>query len=218
MVNITVIGTGYVGAVSGACLADFGNHVVCVDSNAEKIESLKEGRVPFFEPGLDAVIGRNIRSGRLFFTTDLAFALEKSEVVFIAVGTPQAEDGGVDLSQFEAAARQTGSLVSRYTVIVDKSTVPAGTSRKVRRWIAEELEKRGRNIEFEVVSNPEFLREGTAVYDFTHPDRIVIGTDSKQARRVLKKVYRPLYLNETPFVETNPETAEMIKYASNAFL
>ena len=218
MVNITVIGTGYVGAVSGACLADFGNHVVCVDSNAGKIEMLKEGRVPFFEPGLDAVISRNIRSGRLAFTTDLAFALEKSEVVFIAVGTPQAKDGGVDLSHFEAAVRQTGSLISRYTVIVDKSTVPAGTSRAVRRWIAGELEKRGRNIEFDVVSNPEFLREGTAVYDFTSPDRVVIGTDSKKARRVLKKVYRPLYLNETPFIETNPETAEMIKYASNAFL
>jgi UDPglucose 6-dehydrogenase len=218
MAKITVIGTGYVGSVSGACLADFGNHVICVDTNAEKIESLKKGIIPIFEPGLDAVVERNIRSGRLSFTTDLAAALKESNVVFIAVGTPPADDGSADLVYVEAATRQIGALINTYTVIVDKSTVPIGTGRKVVGWISEELAKRGKNIEFDVVSNPEFLREGSAVYDFTHPDRVVIGSDSERARSIMKDVYRSLYLNETPYIETNLESAEMIKYASNAFL
>jgi len=218
MAKIAVIGTGYVGSVSGACLADFGNHVICVDNNAEKIESLKKGIIPIYEPGLDVIVERNIKDGRLLFTTDIAFALKESNVVFIAVGTPPADDGGADLVFVEEAARQIGSIIDKYTVIVDKSTVPVGTAKKVKSWIGEELLKRSEKIEFDVVSNPEFLREGSAVYDFTHPDRIVIGSESEKARDVMKDVYRSLYLNETPFIETNPETAEMIKYASNAFL
>jgi UDPglucose 6-dehydrogenase len=218
MAKIAVIGTGYVGSVSGACLADFGNHVICVDNNAEKIEALKKGIIPIFEPGLDAVVECNSRCGRLVFTTDLTEALKESSVVFIAVGTPPAGDGSADLVYVEEAARQIGSLIDKYTVIVDKSTVPVGTGRKVYGWVKEELEKRGEKIEFDVVSNPEFLREGSAVYDFTHPDRIVIGSESEKARNIMKDVYRSLYLNETPFIETNMESAEMIKYASNAFL
>ena len=224
MSHITVIGTGYVGSVSGACLADFGNNVVCVDSNSEKIEALKKGDIPIFEPGLDAVVERNGKGGRLSFTTDLSAALKESgvsgepHIVFIAVGTPPMDDGSADLIYVEEAARQIGKLITRYTVIVDKSTVPVGTGEKVRGWIKEELDKRNAKVEFDVVSNPEFLREGTAVYDFTHPDRVVIGSDSERARNVMKDVYRSLYLNETPFIETNLESAEMIKYASNAFL
>jgi len=218
MAKIVMIGSGYVGSVSGACLADFGNQVICVDTDAEKIESLKKGIIPIFEPGLDAVIERNIRSGRLSFTTDLADALKECDVVFIAVGTPPADDGSADLVYVEAAARQIGALINTYTVIVDKSTVPIGTGRKVAAWTGEELAKRGQQVEFDVVSNPEFLREGSAVYDFTHPDRVVIGSDSERARKIMKDVYRSLYLNETPYIETNLESAEMIKYASNAFL
>jgi len=218
MAKITVIGTGYVGSVSGACLADFGNHVICVDNNAEKIEALKNGIIPIFEPGLDDIVARNSRCGRLKFTTDLVSALKESNVVFIAVGTPPADDGSADLVYVEEAARQTGALIDKYTVIVDKSTVPVGTGRKVSAWVGEELAKRGQRIEYDVVSNPEFLREGSAVYDFTHPDRVVIGSESERARGIMKDVYRSLYLNETPFIETNLESAEMIKYASNAFL
>ena len=218
MANIVIIGTGYVGSVSGACLADFGNHVVCIDNNIEKIESLKKGIIPIYEPGLDAVVERNSRCGRLSFSTDLAAALSDSSVVFLAVGTPPADDGSADLVYVEEAARQVGRLITQYTVIVDKSTVPIGTGRKVYGWVKEELEKRGQNTGFDVVSNPEFLREGSAVYDFTHPDRVVIGSESERARNIMRDVYRSLYLNETPFIETNFESAEMIKYASNAFL
>ncbi|MCL2242926.1 MAG: UDP-glucose/GDP-mannose dehydrogenase family protein [Treponema sp.] len=218
MAKIAVIGTGYVGSVSGACLADFGHNVICVDNNPEKIESLKKGIIPIFEPGLDTVVERNSRCGRLSFTGDLAFALNESNVVFIAVGTPPADDGGADLVYVETAARQIGALIDKYTVVVDKSTVPIGTGKKVTLWISEELAKRGKQIEFDVVSNPEFLREGSAVYDFTHPDRVVIGSGSKRAREIMKDVYRSLYLNDTPYIETNLESAEMIKYASNAFL
>jgi UDPglucose 6-dehydrogenase len=218
MAFITVIGTGYVGSVSGACLADFGNQVICVDNNREKIEALKQGIIPIYEPGLDLIVERNVRAGRLSFTTDLISAVKENHVVFIAVGTPPAEDGSADLSYVEAAARDIGRYISGYTVVVDKSTVPIGTGRRVARWIGEELAKRGEPIPFDVVSNPEFLREGSAVLDFTHPDRVVIGSESKRARDIMKEVYRPLYLNETPYIETNLESAEMIKYASNAFL
>jgi UDPglucose 6-dehydrogenase len=218
MVNIAVIGAGYVGAASGACLADFGNHVICVDTDTEKIGMLKRGKLPIYEPGLDAVVERNIRAGRLVFTTDLAPALVKSAVVFITVGTPPAPDGGADLSRIEAAVRHIGALIEKHTVIVNKSTVPIGTGRMTEGWIREELEKRGKAVEFDVVSNPEFLREGSAIYDFTHPDRVVIGADNKRARRVMKNVYRSLYLSEIPDIETTLESAEMIKYASNAFL
>ncbi|MDR1211358.1 MAG: UDP-glucose/GDP-mannose dehydrogenase family protein [Spirochaetaceae bacterium] len=218
MVKITVIGTGYVGLVSGACLADFGNTVICVDSNSEKIKALRDGVIPIFEPGLDEVVSRNVREGRLSFSGSLAAPVKGSQAVFIAVGTPPREDGSADLSHVEQAAREIGGAVESYTVVVDKSTVPIGTARKVRNWIGEELARRGADIPFDVVSNPEFLREGSAVFDFTHPDRVVIGGESPRAREIMKEVYRSLYLNETPYIETGPETAEMIKYASNAFL
>jgi len=218
MAKLTVIGTGYVGSVSGAGLADFGNHVICVDNNKEKIEMLKKGIIPIYEPGLDAIVARNISCGRLSFTTDMAQAVKESDIVFIAVGTPPAADGGADLVYVEAAARQIGSVIEKYTVVVNKSTVPVGTARKVYNLISEETAKRGLSVEFDVVSNPEFLREGAAVYDFTHPDRVVIGSESEKARNIMKDVYRSLYLNETPYIETGLESAEMIKYASNAFL
>jgi UDPglucose 6-dehydrogenase len=218
MAKIAVIGTGYVGSVSGAGLADFGNHVICVDNNNEKIEMLKKGIIPIYEPGLDAVVARNIACGRLSFTMDTAAAVKESDIVFIAVGTPPSGDGGADLAYVEAAARQIGALIEKYTVIVNKSTVPVGTGRKVINWVGDEIAKRGLSTGFDVVSNPEFLREGAAVYDFTHPDRIVIGGESEKARNIMKDVYRSLFLNEIPFIETNLESAEMIKYASNAFL
>ncbi|MDR1430010.1 MAG: UDP-glucose/GDP-mannose dehydrogenase family protein [Spirochaetaceae bacterium] len=218
MVTIAVIGTGYVGLVSGACLADFGNTVICVDNNSEKIQALVDGVIPIFEAGLDEVVSRNVRAGRLSFRSDLASAVRESQAVFIAVGTPPREDGSADLSHVEQAAREIGRAMETYTVVVNKSTVPIGTARSVRRWIGEELAARNRDSAFDVVSNPEFLREGTAVYDFTHPDRVVIGSESDRARLLMKEVYRPLYLTETPCIETNPESAELIKYASNAFL
>jgi UDPglucose 6-dehydrogenase len=218
MSTIAVIGTGYVGLVSGACLADFGNMVTCVDVDAGKIERLKRGEIPIFEPGLDVVVARTAAAGRLVFTTDLAAAVLSNDVVFIAVGTPPAEDGGADLRHVEEAARAVAKAMNGYKVIVDKSTVPVGTGRKVSEWISDELSRRGVSHAFDVVSNPEFLREGSAVQDFTHPDRVVIGADRAQAREAVKDVYRALFLNETPFIETGLETAEMIKYASNAFL
>lgn len=218
MANITIMGTGYVGLVSGACLADFGNTVTCVDTDQAKIEKLTQGRIPIFEPGLDEVVQRNVKAGRLSFTTDAAAAIAGNEVVFIAVGTPPAENGAADLTYVEAAARTIGTSMTGYRVVVDKSTVPIGTARKVAGWIDEELKARGEALELDVVSNPEFLREGSAVYDFLHPDRVVLGVESERAASIMKDVYRSLYLNETPFVETNLESAEMIKYASNAFL
>jgi UDPglucose 6-dehydrogenase len=218
MSTIAVIGTGYVGLVSGACLADFGNHVVCVDVDQKKIERLKAGEIPIFEPGLDVVVARNASAGRLSFTTDLASAVTTSQVVFIAVGTPPADDGSADLKHVEEAARAVGRIMDGYRVIVDKSTVPVGTGRRVSAWVSQELERRGTSHEFDVVSNPEFLREGSAVQDFTHPDRVIIGSDRPRAWAIMKEVYRSLFLNETPYIETGLETAEMIKYASNAFL
>ncbi|WP_010255463.1 UDP-glucose dehydrogenase family protein [Treponema primitia] len=218
MVSITVIGTGYVGLVSGACLADFGNTVTCVDNNPEKIEALKGGKIPIYEPGLDIVVDRNTKAGRLMFTTDLAGSVKKNSVAFIAVGTPPADNGSADLRFVEQVAREIGAAMDSYLVVVDKSTVPIGTAHKVSLWIKEELAKRDLDIPFDVVSNPEFLREGSAVQDFTHPDRVVIGSDSDSARKIMKDIYRSLYLNDTPYIETNLESAEMIKYASNAFL
>ena len=218
MANIAVVGTGYVGLVSGACLADFGNNVLCVDTDESKISRLKEGEIPIFEPGLDEVVERNVKAGRLSFTTNAPEAISNNDVIFIAVGTPPADDGSADLSSVEAVARVIGKHMAGYRVIVDKSTVPIGTGRAVASWISEELKARGESFEFDVVSNPEFLREGSAVYDFMHPDRVVIGAETDRAKSIMKDVYRSLYLNETPFIETNLESAEMIKYASNAFL
>jgi UDPglucose 6-dehydrogenase len=218
MINITIIGTGYVGLVSGACLADFGNSVICVDSDIKKIANLKSGNINIFEPGLDKVVERNLKVGRLTFTTEIGSSINKSDVIFIAVGTPPMEDGSADLQYVEQVTRQIGQFINKYTIIVNKSTVPIGTGQKVKHWINDELVKQGLDIKFDVVSNPEFLREGTAVYDFTHPDRVVIGSESEKARNIMKNVYRVLYLNETPYIETDIESAEMIKYASNAFL
>jgi len=216
--KISIIGTGYVGLVGGVCLADFGNTIINVDINEEKIEQLKRGEVPIYEQGLQDMLDRNMEEGRISFTTDVAAAVEESEVIFISVGTPPDEDGSADLTAVLEVAKTIGQNMNGYKVVVDKSTVPVGTGRKVAATIQNELNDRGANFDFDVVSNPEFLREGKAVHDFTHPDRIVIGTESEQAREILSEVYRALYLNDVPFVYTNLETAEMIKYASNAFL
>jgi UDPglucose 6-dehydrogenase len=218
--NITVIGTGYVGLVTGACFSEFGVQVTCVDKIDEKIEALKRGEIPIYEPGLDEIVSRNVRSGRLSFTNDTAEAIDQALVIFIAVGTPSAEDGSTDLAFVEGVAREIGERLDSYKVIVTKSTVPVGTSDKVRGWIQEELDRRGQKARFSVASNPEFLREGAAIGDFMRPDRVVIGTDpgDDTAIAIIKDLYRPLYLNETPFVETDIHTAELSKYAANAFL
>ncbi len=213
--HITVVGTGYVGLVAGAGLADFGMQVICVDKIEEKIETLNRGEIPFYEPGLKELVERNRANGRLTFSTDLAGAVEQSLVVFIAVGTPSDGQGGVDLSAVEAVARELGRNIQDYKVIVTKSTVPVGTNRWIKSVIQEELPS---GVEVDVVSNPEFLREGSAVEDFMRPNRVVIGSDSDLALAIVKDIYRPLYLIETPFLVTGLETAEMIKYASNAFL
>ncbi len=216
--KLSIIGTGYVGLVGGVCLADFGNRVINVDINEDKINRLNRGEVPIYEPGLREIMERNVKDNRISFTTDIKIAVEESEVIFISVGTPDDGNGRADLQHVLKVAETIGHYMNDYKIIVDKSTVPVGTGRKVAEVINKELQKRNEKIKFDVVSNPEFLREGKAVYDFTHPDRIVIGTESKKAREILKEVYRPLYLNNIPFVFSNIETAEMIKYASNAFL
>ncbi len=218
--NIAVIGTGYVGLVTGACFSEFGVQVTCVDKLQEKIDALRRGEIPIYEPGLEDIVTRNTRSGRLSFTLDLADAVSRALVVFVAVGTPPAADGSTDLSFVEQVAREIGRCLTSYRVIVTKSTVPVGTSDHVRAWVQEELDRRGSKLRFSVASNPEFLREGAAIGDFMRPDRVVIGTDpgDDQALAILKDLYRPLYLNETPFVETNIHTAELAKYAANAFL
>ncbi len=218
MAKIAIAGTGYVGLISGACLADFGHSVICVDKNTEKINLLKKGKTPIFEPGLEDIIERTEKSGRLKFTSNLKTAIQESEVIFIAVGTPTTEDGNADLQAVESVAREIAKHINSYKVIVDKSTVPIGTARKVQSWIKDELKKQNRSQDFAIVSNPEFLREGSAIQDFTHPDRVVIGAESKQALSIMKEVYRALYINETPYIETDLETAETIKYAANAFL
>jgi UDPglucose 6-dehydrogenase len=217
-VNICVIGSGYVGLVTGACFAEFGVQVRCADSDAEKVARLQQGEVPIYEPGLDEIVERNLRQGRLSFTTDTAEAVRHSLVVFVAVPTPPLPDGSTDLSIVEAVAREIGRTMDGYKVIVTKSTVPVGTGDKVRDWINEELDKTGRVAGFSVASNPEFLREGAAIGDFMRPDRVVIGTDDEQATAILKDLYRPLYLIETPVVITDLRTAELTKYAANAFL
>ncbi len=218
--NIAVIGTGYVGLVTGACFSEFGVHVTCVDRDEDKIERLERGEIPIYEPGLDDIVARNVKSGRLSFTIDTVEAIDQSLVIFIAVGTPAAADGSTDLRYIETVAREIGKGIESYKVIVTKSTVPVGTSDRVRVCIQEELDARGVSIRFSLASNPEFLREGAAIGDFMRPDRVVIGTegDDDQALAIIKDLYRPLYLNETPFVETNIHTAELSKYASNAFL
>lgn len=216
--KISIIGTGYVGLVQGAVMADFGAEVICMDVNKERIKDLNEDKIPIFEPGLKEVILKNKKAKRIEFTTDIKYAVEKSQVIFIAVGTPANEDGSADLEYVLQVAENIGKYINEYKVIVDKSTVPVGTGKQVREIIEKELEKRGKKIEFDIVSNPEFLREGKALGDCQRPDRVVIGTDSVKAREIMKKVYDVLYINETPFLFTDLETAELIKYASNAFL
>ena len=213
--RIVVVGTGYVGLVSGACFADFGHHVTCVDKDEAKIASLKRGEIPIFEPDLDRVVQTNARAGRLVFTTELAGAVGEAEAVFIAVGTPSRRgDGHADLSYVYAASREIAHAVQGFTVIITKSTVPVGTGDEVERIVAQV----NPSADVVVVSNPEFLREGAAVRDFKHPDRIVVGTQDERARKVLGEIYRPLYLNQAPIVYTGRRTAELIKYAANAFL
>jgi len=213
--RVTMIGTGYVGLVSGACFADFGHIVTCVDKDASKIERLLKGEIPIFEPGLDDLVESNVREGRLFFTTDPTEAIRGADAVFIAVGTPSRRgDGHADLSYVYAAAEEIADLMQGYTVVVTKSTVPVGTGDEVEAII----KKRRPDAEFAVVSNPEFLREGAAISDFKRPDRIVVGTDQERARELMRELYRPLFLNETPILFTERRTSELIKYAANAFL
>ena len=216
--KIGVVGTGYVGLVQGVILSEFGLEVTCVDTNIEKIEMLKNGGVPIYEPGLEPLLKKNIEAGRLQFTSKIKEAVETSEVLFIAVGTPPADDGSADLRYVLEVANSIGEYMNGYRVIVDKSTVPVGTGKLVRETIQKKLDERGVDFEFDVVSNPEFLREGKAVNDCLRPDRVVIGYSDERAKEMMKKVYNVLYINETPFVFTSVETAEMIKYASNAFL
>ncbi|MCZ6650117.1 MAG: UDP-glucose/GDP-mannose dehydrogenase family protein [Acidobacteria bacterium] len=213
--NIAVIGTGYVGLVTGACFAEFGVRVTCVDREADKIARLKKGEIPIYEPGLEEIVRRNMKSERLTFTTDLKEAVTRSLVVFIAVGTPQSETGEADLSYVRTVAEEIGRSLDGYKVVVTKSTVPMGTGRMIREVIHQVS---GGGTHFSVASNPEFLREGSAVEDFLHPNRVVIGTDDAQAAAILKDLYSPLFLIETPFIETAVISAEMIKYAANAFL
>jgi UDPglucose 6-dehydrogenase len=213
--HITVVGSGYVGLVSGAGFADFGLTVTCVDCDEQKIRRLNEGSIPIYEIGLEEIIRKNAKNGRLRFSTDLRAAVQQSLVVFIAVGTPERLDGEPDMSQVEAVACSLAEYIDDYKVIVTKSTVPVGTSKRIRKLIEE---RQPRKVRFDVVSNPEFLREGSAIEDFMRPNRVVIGADSEHAAAIVKDIYRPLYLIETPFVVTTPETAELAKYASNAFL
>lgn len=218
MNKIAIIGSGYVGLVSGTCLADFGMEVTCVDNNKDKIDMLKKGIIPIYEPELSSMVEKNVYYKRLNFTTDIKKAVEENEVIFIAVGTPPADDGSADLQYVMQVAWDIAKYMNGYKVIVDKSTVPVGTGQKVKQVISETLRKRGVEFDFAVVSNPEFLREGAAIREFTHPDRVVLGAESERAIEIMKELYRVLYLNETPFLITNIETAELIKYASNAFL
>ena len=218
MNTISVIGTGYVGLVTGTCLSEFGLNVVCMDTDAAKIRELEQGHVPIYEPGLPALIAKNVAAGRLRFTTDAAAAVAAAPVIFLALPTPPGEDGSADLSYVLAAADAIAEHMAEPKVIVNKSTVPIGTGRKVKEIVRARLDRRGASIAFDVVSNPEFLREGSAVRDFMHPDRVVIGSDNEKSRETIRDIYNVLYLIDTPFIFTSLETAELIKYASNAFL
>src|SRR3979490_900452 len=213
--RITMIGTGYVGLVSGVCFAEFGHQVICVDKDGDKIAALRRGEIPIFEPGLDELVASNVKAGRLDFATDLAGPVANADAVFIAVGTPSRRgDGHADLSYVYEAAREIAIALRGFTVVITKSTVPVGTGDEVERIIREVRP----DADFSVVSNPEFLREGAAIHDFKHPDRIVIGTDDERAKKLAAEIYRPLYLNQAPILYTGRRTAELIKYAANAFL
>ncbi|MCD8167537.1 MAG: UDP-glucose/GDP-mannose dehydrogenase family protein, partial [Bacteroides sp.] len=213
-----IVGTGYVGLVSGTCFAEMGANVTCVDIDQKKIEALLNGQIPIYEPGLDEMVLRNHREGRLKFTTDLTSCLDNVEIVFSAVGTPPDEDGSADLKYVLEVARTVGRNMKKYIILVTKSTVPVGTSMKVKAVIQEELEKRGINIEFDVASNPEFLKEGAAIKDFMNPDRVIVGVESEKAKEIITKLYRPLMLNNFRVIFTDIPSAEMIKYAANSML
>jgi UDPglucose 6-dehydrogenase len=216
--NVCMIGTGYVGLVTGACFAEFGLQVICADKDRGKIDALERGEMPIYEPGLEDLVERNVKAGRLTFTTDTAAAIRSSLVVFIAVQTPARSDGATDLGAVDKVAQEIATAMDGYKVVVTKSTVPVGTSYRVRDIIQKQLAAEGRSVRFSVASNPEFLREGAAINDFLRPDRVVIGADEDAPMAIVKDLYRPLYLNETPFVTCNIPTAELTKYAANAFL
>ncbi len=216
--NIAIVGTGYVGLVSGTCFAEMGNTVTCVDVDEKKIQSLLNGEVPIYEPGLDELVKRNTEYGRLKFTTDLTSVIDDVDVVFSAVGTPPDEDGSADLKYVLAVARQFGQTINKYTILVTKSTVPVGTANKVKAVILEELAKRGVNVPFDVASNPEFLKEGAAIKDFMSPDRVVVGTESDRARKVMARLYKPFLIQNFRVIFMDIASAEMTKYAANAML
>ena len=216
--NIAIVGTGYVGLVSGACFAEMGIDVTCVDINPEKIKCLLNGEIPIYEPGLDDLVKRNVEAGRLHFTTDLTTCLDNVEVVFSAVGTPPDEDGSADLQYVLEVARTFGRNIKKYTILITKSTVPVGTAKKVKAVIKEELTKRGEQIDFEVASNPEFLKEGAAIKDFMSPDRVVVGIESDRAKKVMERLYRPFQMNNYRLYFMDIPSAEMTKYAANAML
>lgn len=216
--KIAIVGTGYVGLVSGACFAEVGIDVTCVDVDTNKIERLKAGEIPIYEPGLDDLVKRNVNEGRLHFTTDLLSCLDDVEVVFCAVGTPPDEDGSADLKYVLEVARTFGRNIKRYTILVTKSTVPVGTSKKIKAVVDAELAKRGENIPYEVASNPEFLKEGAAIKDFMSPDRVVIGIESDRSRKVMERLYRPFLLNNFRVIFMDIASAEMTKYAANSML
>lgn len=216
--NIAIVGTGYVGLVSGTCFAEMGIDVTCVDVNEEKIQFLLDGQIPIYEPGLEELVKRNVEAGRLHFTTDLSSCLDNVEVVFSAVGTPPDEDGSADLKYVLAVAKTFGQNIHRYTILVTKSTVPVGTAQKVKETVRAELEKRGVDRVFDVASNPEFLKEGTAIKDFMTPDRVVVGTESEQAKKIMSRLYKPFMLSGERMIFTDIPSAEMIKYAANSML
>ena len=216
--NIAIVGTGYVGLVSGTCFADTGVNVTCVDVDAEKIERLQKGEIPIYEPGLDELVKKNVAAGRLKFTTDLASILNDQEIVFSAVGTPPDEDGSADLKYVLQVARTIGQNINKYMVVVTKSTVPVGTAKKVRQAIEEELQKRGVDVPFDVASNPEFLKEGNAIKDFMSPDRVVVGVESEKAKKALTRLYKPFLINNFRVIFMDIPSAEMTKYAANSML
>ena len=216
--NITIIGSGYVGLVSGTCFAEMGNRVTCVDIDPIKIEKLNQGIIPIFEPGLEAMVLKNVKNKNLLFTTSLSEALQNSEIAFIAVGTPMGEDGSADLKYVLTVAKSIGQLMQKRFIVVDKSTVPIGTADKVRATIQKELELRNSDLQFDVVSNPEFLKEGAAIADFMKPDRVIIGTDSDYASKKMKELYHPFCMISDRFIAMDIRSAEMTKYAANAML
>ena len=216
--NIAIVGTGYVGLVSGTCFSEMGINVTCVDVDEKKIQKLQDGVMPIYEPGLDELVERNVKAGRLHFTTDLTTCLDEVEIIFSAVGTPPDEDGSADLKYVLEVARTVGRNITKHIVLVTKSTVPVGTAKKVRGVIQEELDRRGVNIEFDVASNPEFLKEGAAIKDFMAPDRVVVGVESAKAKKIMERLYRPFTLNGYPILMMDVASAEMTKYAANAML